>query len=78
MQAAEANCELDRAVAAGEGLGLVVALFDRLSGFYNEAKGSVRHALAAATSASHLHLPLSRTYAPCRMSHQGHGVLTLL
>ena len=28
-----------------------MALYDRLSGHYNEAKGFVRHALAAATSA---------------------------
>ena len=28
-----------------------MALYDRLSGQYNEAKGFVRHALAAATSA---------------------------
>lgn len=50
VQAAEASRELDRATAAGEGLAAVVALYERLAGHYNEAKGLVRHALAAATS----------------------------
>ena len=50
VQAAEASRELDRATAAGEGLTAVVALYERLAGHYNEAKGLVRHALAAATS----------------------------
>ncbi|KAK9825392.1 hypothetical protein WJX81_008451 [Elliptochloris bilobata] len=51
-QAAEAGRELDRALAAGERLDALVALYDCLSGQYNEAKGFVRHALAAATSGS--------------------------
>ena len=50
VQAAEASRELDRAKAAGEGLTVVVALYERLAGHYNEAKGLVRHASAAATS----------------------------
>ena len=50
-QAAEVGRELDHALAAGDSLEALVALYDRLSGHYNEAKGFVRHALAAATSA---------------------------
>lgn len=51
QQAMEISRDLDRALAAGDSLEALVALYDRLSGHYNEAKGSVRHALAAATSA---------------------------
>jgi hypothetical protein len=46
-----ASRDLDRAAAANEGLEALVAHYDSLSGHYNEAKGLVRHALAAATSA---------------------------
>ena len=60
-QAAEVGRELDRALADGDSLEALVALYDRLSGQYNEAKGFVRHALAAATSAWP-HLLLHRAF----------------
>ena len=76
MQAAAASRELDRAAAANEGLEALVAHYDSLSGHYNEAKGLVRHALAAATSAclrvTLLHVPAWLQSSQARIRAFGH------
>ncbi len=75
-QAAAASRDLDRAAAADEGLEALVAHYDSLSGHYNEAKGLVRHALAATTSArlrvTLPHVPAWLQSSQARMRACGH------